>query len=105
MIKFKSYGEEFTGCFEVNRYNNGNLAIDIMLGYGEPFESITVNTNFVLNEDEAAVDTNNFPEAEDIIREYHLGENTGKSIKSGFCEYPVYKFNLSVVNQHTKILR
>lgn len=102
MIQFNSYGEAFTGYLDVNRYYNGNLAISIILDYGEPFGSITVNTNFILNEDEAAVDTNNFPEAEDIIRKYNLGESTGKSIKSGFCEYPVYKFNLSVVNQYTK---
>lgn len=59
----------------------------------EDYAILTTNID-PLPSDEAAVDTNNYPEAIEFITENELGTDTGKRIKSGFCEYPVYKFNL-----------
>ena len=99
-IKFKSYGEEYEGYLVVQHYgNNNNIAVSIVLPTGEPYGFLTVNIDS-LDEDEAAIDTNNFPEAEEIINQYHLAENTGKVLASGYCKYPVYKFNVSTVNKY-----
>lgn len=46
-----------------------------------------------LGENEAYIDTNNCPWAMDFIKEYKLGTPTGRTGRSGFCEYPVVKFD------------
>ncbi len=100
--------------------NNKNLAIQLMGEDGEPYAMLTVNlgqtrkrgikmetTNGqfdgrmkVLNdtptlpEDMAYVDINNIPNAEEFIAENGLGTNTGIKMVSGFCVYPLYRFNL-----------
>ena len=33
------------------------------------------------------------PNAESFILDNELGENTGETMRSGFCVYPLYKFN------------
>lgn len=43
------------------------------------------------------MDTNNFPEAEEFIRIHELGTFTGTTAYSGFCEYPLYRFDLSKI--------
>lgn len=64
----------------------------------EDYATLTTNIE-KLPSDEAAVDTNNHPEATTFITENKLGTDTGKRIKSGFCEYPVYKFDLDKIPQ------
>lgn len=64
----------------------------------EDYAILTTNID-PLSSDEAAVDTNNHPEAIEFITENELGTDTGKRIKSGFCEYPVYKFDLNKIPQ------
>lgn len=49
--------------------------------------------------DEAAVDTNNLPDITEFIEKYELGVNTGKTFKSGFCTYPIYRFYLNKMAQ------
>lgn len=46
-------------------------------------------------ENQAAIDTNNHPEAPEFIESNNLGHATGRTIKSGFCEYPVYEFDMN----------
>lgn len=41
-----------------------------------------------------AVDTNNYPWAEEFIKDNNLGKPLGIYITSGFCEYPLYIFDL-----------
>ena len=41
----------------------------------------------------AFIDTNNCPWVEDFLKENHIAENTRISMPSGFCMYPLYKFN------------
>ena len=73
--------------------NNGNLAILLVCDTGEPFGNLTVNLGEKLPDDMAYVDTNNLPNAEEFIRENNLGEPVGHLRQSGFCTYPLYKFN------------
>lgn len=66
----------------------------------EPYADLTVCLNdSTLGKDEAYVDTNNCPSAIKLIDEYKMGKPTGKVGKSGFCEYPVYKFDLTKIKE------
>lgn len=97
-MKIKFNGEEFT--IEVSHYfNNNNLAL-IMHGSEEPYAVITVNLGPLFDPTMAFVDINKFPEAINIIKEYNLGEDTGITRVSGFCVYPLYKFNLEEVEKY-----
>lgn len=76
---------------------NGNLAIEMWTAV-EPFARLTVNLNYgKLPENKAFVDINNCPWAEEFIRENKLGKPTGEIGYSGFCEYPMYEFNLDKI--------
>ena len=76
----------------------GNIAIELLEwdddeGYWDDFATLTINPGMWLNENEAAVDVNNNPWAVDFIAENQIGEPTGEAVISGFCSYPVYRFN------------
>ncbi len=78
----------------MDRYTyNDNLYIGLICEEG-PFSDLTKNTDTVLPENEAAIDVNNFSEAREFIEMNNLGQNTGKVIHSGYCTYPVYKFDI-----------
>jgi len=91
---------------KIHRYvNNQNLAIEILIDKGhyyEPYGMLTVNLSETLPEDTAYVDTNNIQNAEEFIKEYKLGESTGDTRRSGFCEYPLYKFDLETVKKYER---
>ena len=81
---------------------NGRLAIELVEKDGFPFATLTVNiVPSVLDEmddipnDVAFVDINNCPWAEKFIRDNNLGRPTGVYGHSGFCVYPLYKFDLN----------
>lgn len=68
----------------------------------EPFSNLTVCLDDPsLEENESYVDTNNLPEALDFIREYNLGEVIGSRV-SGFCIYPLVRFNLDEVKKYCR---
>lgn len=97
-MKIKFNGEEFT--IEVSHYfNNNNLAL-VMQGKEETYAIITVNLGPLFDPTMAFVDINKFPEAIKIIKDYNLGEDTGITRVSGFCVYPLYKFNLEEVKKY-----
>lgn len=53
----------------------------------------------LIKQNEAFVDVNNCPWAEDFIRKYRLGEPTGQTQQSGFCTYPLYRFDMNEVKK------
>ena len=55
-----------------------------------------------LKDNESYIDTNNCPWAIDFIREYKLGELTGKKRVSGYCTYPVVKFDMDEIQKYVK---
>ena len=61
-----------------------------------PFAVITVNlSDRVQDETHAFLDTNNCPWAEEFLRDNGIAEPVdGVTGQSGFCTYPLYKFNL-----------
>ena len=93
-MKIKQFGEEYEVTAHKANYYNGNLAIMLMCDYGEPYGTITTNLCDGLPQNQAYVDTNNMPDAERFIKDNGLGEFTGVTKDSGYCTYPLYKFNL-----------
>lgn len=73
---------------------NGNLAISLFELREGPYATLTVNLDDTLPLDMGYVDTNNCYWAEEFIQKNGLGEPTGEYGYSGFCSYPLYKFNL-----------
>ena len=47
--------------------------------------------------DMAAIDTNNCPWAEKFLTDNKLAVDTGRKVRSGFCTYPIYKFDRKVL--------
>ena len=87
----------YKNCWlELNKYVYDNsLAIMIHNMEDGPIAKITTcSDGFSLQKNEAYIDTNNCPWAEDFIREYQLGKPTGRKARSGYCEYPVYRFDM-----------
>ena len=68
----------------------------------EPFATLTVNLpeSVECEPCEAFVDTNNCSWAEKFIKQHQLGEPTGHYGYSGFCKYPLYKFDLNKLNNN-----
>ena len=98
-MKIKGWMQDYEVKIEKSTYfTNGNLAV-YLLSYDEeykcwePYGSLTVNFEEKLPYGYAYVDTNNMPNAEAFIMEYNLGVFQGKWKTSGFCMYPLYKFN------------
>lgn len=88
---------------ELTKYaNNNNLAVRLNTPE-EPFASLTVNLGEILPEDEAYIDTNNNPWAEDFLKEYNLGEYMNRDGKSGYCTYPLYKIDIQKIRINNKI--
>lgn len=77
--------------------DNHTLAISLVTDIGEPYCHLTVNlmeSDVFASNDTAFVDTNNCPWAEEFIISNGLGEPLGLVGHSGFCTYPLYKFNM-----------
>lgn len=83
--------------------NNNRLAIRLMdMEDDTPVCVMTVNlVNELAGYDEhlAFVDTNNNPDIEKFIAENELGEPVGYYGVSGYCSYPLYKFNLEKLEE------
>ena len=101
-MNVKTNWETYTNCnLVVNKYAaNNSLCLEIFNPTEGPIARITVCLSGKVGENEAYVDTNNCPWAEDFIEEYKLGEDTGKIGFSGFCTYPLYKFNIDAINKY-----
>jgi len=95
-MKIISWGKEYdVTAYKMYYANNNALAIRLTAECG-PFATLTVNLSESdrLEKDCAYVDTNNCPWAEQFIEENKLGEPMGTYGFSGFCSYPLYKFNM-----------
>lgn len=103
MLTYDSYGETYKIRLKLTTYaENGNLAIiaecwDEEYKYWDRFSVFTVNLSEKLPEDCAYIDINNSPDLPDWIKEHGIGEPTGKVSQSGFCAYPLYKFDLQKI--------
>lgn len=82
---------------DIQQYaNNGRIAVELISfedGEPEPFGSLTVNIDAPAPDYCGYLDTNNLSNAEKFVTENGLGEFTGLTGRSGYCEYPLYLFN------------
>ena len=97
------YGGKYKVCFEKAAYVvNGRLAVKMMylddeFGCELPFANATVNIDddapFADWTRDAYLDQNNVPNIMDFLIEIGAGEFTGEFGVSGFCYYPLFRFN------------
>lgn len=99
--KVESFGKEYDVTLRAAEYVDGGTAI--ILDYMDedyhclmPFATLTVNLGRQ-NYGYAYVDINNCPWAENFIQENGLGEFAGKWCSSGFCAFPLYKFDMEKI--------
>ena len=101
------YKSEYTGDNEVELdiqtyHNNGRFFFGLITnvdGYPEPFGDVTVNIAAPAPDYCGYLDTNNLSNVENFIRENDLGEFTGLTGRSGYCEYPLYLFNVDKLRE------
>lgn len=102
-FEYCSYGINEMVAFEPAKYQNGRLALQMMIqteeGQLEPYGVPTVNfpDADVLDECCAFVDENNFPEIGLWFLEQGIAEPTGRYVESGFCAYPEFRFDTSKI--------
>jgi len=102
-LKYNSpFSGEIQVSLEINTYlNNGCMYIGLVEQgeYPEPYGDLTVNLAGKAPDYCGYVDLNNMPELEKFIEENDLGEFTGLTQRSGFCEYPLYLFNVDKLRE------
>lgn len=92
------YGGDSAVCLDIQQYaDNGRIAVQLITEeewYPESFGSLTVNIDAPAPAYCGYLDTNNLANAEKFVTENGLGEFTGLTGRSGFCEYPLYLFDV-----------
>lgn len=96
MYKVETEFGTYNVSIETSAYYCGdNLAIRLITEDGEPFAILSVNLpEWTLPNNIAFVDTNNCPWAEKFISDNKLGRPTGITGTSGYCTYPLYRFDM-----------
>ena len=87
-------------------YSNGRVAILLITSVGDELARLTVNipNHDVYEEDNNFVDTNNVSWAEDFLLTNYLAVDLYLWAPSGFCKYPLYKFNLDKFYDYNEII-
>ena len=86
---------------QVGKYQaDDSMAIQAWNQQDGPIATLTVCLcDRSLEEGEAYIDTNNCPWAVDFIEQEKLGKTTGRTGRSGYCTYPVVKFDMKKVKE------
>ena len=95
-----TYNSSITGetqvTFDIQQYmNNRAMFIGLMCnedGYEEPFGDVTVNLSVAAPNYCGYLNVNDMPDIEKFITDNDIGEFTGFTQRSGFCEYPASEF-------------
>lgn len=75
---------------------DGSLAIELVSKTEGPIAMLTVCLDTPgLGDEDTFVDVNNCPWAEEFISESGIGEPVGLTKTSGYCRYPLYRFDLN----------
>ena len=103
-LTLNKYGKRHPITFMLNQYaSNGNLYVGLITheeGY-EPWSNLTVNFDVKCEKNCSFIDTNN--NGNEIIVwlvENGLGYTTGLEMRSSFCTYPEFKFNMDKLLQY-----
>ena len=97
-----TYNSSITGetqvTFDIQQYmNNRAMFIGLMCnedGHEEFFGDVTVNLSVAAPNYCGYLNVNDMPDIERFITDNDIGEFTGFTQRSGFCEYPLYLFNV-----------
>lgn len=91
------------GCFLTkNTYlNNQHVALDIFCEDG-PFAGLTVNIDGIerFPKNFSCIDTNDFPQGTMLAERLGIGKPTEYALRSGFCTYPVYEFDMDKIKEY-----
>ena len=102
-FKFPFLGTDYNICLIEKHYaSNGNLALEAYTDEGEPFAMISTNIEGALTpaegKDHICLDDNNLPiKSFDNLMNAGVLIPTGRHAQSGFCNYPIYKVDLSKI--------
>lgn len=102
-LSVKTDWSTYDGCnIMIYRYDvNESPCISIISEIDGPIATITrCIPKEQLKENESCLDTNNCKWAEEFIKKYKLGELTGQVVQSGFCVYPVVKWNMDELRKY-----
>ena len=94
-LPYKKFGATHPIQLQVTSYLNGNLAIQMVTwesGDPEPWATLTVNLPGQRQKDHAFIDTNADSEFPIWLIRHGLAIPTGRTMQSGFCTYPEYRF-------------
>ena len=95
-----SWGVENKIYLERAEYGNNTLAVVATTDDGEPYDTLTINID---DSDQwegteyQYVDINNCPWAPELLEKNGLATNTGILGFSGWCQYPLFKFNTDLI--------
>lgn len=99
-MKFRDvFEEEIEVIMDMGFYPNHRISFQLYEKVGEwdwePYGTLTKSLpEYQIGSDEGFLDTNNMPGAEVFVKEYQLAVPTGRSVISGYCIYPLYRFDL-----------
>jgi hypothetical protein len=87
-------------------YSNERTAILLITSTGEELARLTVNipNHEVYENENSFVDTNNVSWAEEFLLTNNLAVDLYLWAPSGFCTYPLYKFNLDKFYDYNEVL-
>ena len=98
LLELEWYGEKIPLELQARSYYNGGalalLLVDWTTGEPEPWEDLTVNLGANMEKDCAFINVNHLGNGIlPWIEQNGLGKPTGRIHRSGFVEYPEYRFN------------
>ena len=83
----------------VSTYASYNNLYVGLISEGEPYADIAVNLEPLTDPYTAFVDTNNLPNIDKFLTDNHIAEYLGPIQTSGYCAYPLYRFNPEIINK------
>lgn len=103
----KEYGNTYDITLEIQTYSAPiGLCVELVdnsEGYPVPYSRITVNIDEFVDPEYtgllAAIDTNNNPDITKFLESNNLAKFTGKVAISGYCTYPIYKFDENALRE------
>lgn len=98
VIYTNSYYGKMELELNVDTYSNGTLYIGLMSN-NDFYTDLTVNLGEFLPYGCSYVNANDFPDATKFINDNKLGRFTGKVGYSGFCKFPLYRFDMERIKE------
>ena len=109
-LKITNFVKTYQVYFSLNTYvNNNTLAVSLLCDDGEyydvPYMTISKNLGIALAPGWIYVDENNNPGITDWLVSNKLGVCSGSFGYSGYCKYPLFKFDYEELMKYTKYKR